>query len=413
MQAPWRPVAWLLGFWSLGGLALPAAEVPAEQPAATTRQEILRRRREAKRANLAPYSVSRAEQWVRDLETWRLPRRLFAKGIGGFRPLLGGMPAGSGFVAGGGYIAGYNSEAALFTANARHSTRGFRAFDANLLLFPRNRSTLPIEGRLTARATDFGSLRYFGPGGASRREDRTTFRLERQAVEAGLEARPGRFASFGADVQWMTAEASPSAGLESRFDPLETPGIGARTTFAVYGGHAEFRLRDRYVTPQAGVTLNVNASRHLDWDDGRFSFTRLVGDMQATVPLGYRNRVLALRARTSHSLSGGDGAAPFYLMETLGGAQTIRGFPEYRFRDARNLLFNIEYRWEVWTYIDFAFFYDAGKVFADARAMNLNHMKSGYGFGIRVHVPGGFVMRIDLAKSNEGFVLHTGSGPRF
>ncbi len=280
-------------------------------------------------------------------------------------------------------------------------------------MFPRKRSTLPIEGRLTARTTDFGSLRYFGPGGASRREDRTTFRLERQAVEAGLEARPSRFASFGTDIQWMTAEASSSAGLESRFDPLETPGIGTRTSFFVYGGHAEFRLRDRYVTPQVGVTLNVSASRHLDRDDGRFSFTRLVGDMQATVPLGYRNRVLALRARTSHSLSGDNGAVPFYLMETLGGAQTIRGFPEYRFRDTRNLLFNIEYRWEVWTYIDFAFFYDTGKVFADARDMNLNHLKSGYGCGIRVHVPGGFSMRIDLAKSNEGFVLHTGSGPRF
>ena len=107
------------------------------------------------------------------------------------------------------------------------------------------------------------------------------------------------------------------------------------------------------------------------------------------------------------------GAPPFYLMETLGGADTIRGFPEYRFRGPRNYLFNAEYRWEVWNYVDFALFYDAGKVFTEASGMDLHDVKSGYGFGIRGHAPGGMVMRFDFAKSAEGFVLHIGSGPDF
>ena len=350
---------------------------------------------------------------MRFLETWRLPRRLFAKGVRGFRPLIGGMPAGSGFVAGGGYIAGYNSEVALLTANARYSTRGFRSFDSGLTLFPRNRSTLPVEARLTASSIDFGSLRYFGLGGDSHVDDRSEYRLEQQSVDAQFEVRAGRYGSFGADLRWMSAKASPGTALEARFDPFTTPGFGPGTDFVVYGGHGELRLKERYEMPQAGVTLHASASRYLDQDSGRFSFTRVIGEAQATLPLGRRNRVLALRGRTSHSLGSGGSTVPFYLMETLGGAQSIRGHTEYRFRDRRNLLLNAEYRWEVWTYIDFVFFYDAGKVFSAGRDTDLSQLRSGYGFGIRMHAPGGFVMRIDLARSSEGFALHTASGPRF
>jgi len=85
----------------------------------TTRQEILARQREEKRGELTPYVVSDAEDLVSRLETLRLPRRIFAKGFGGFRPVMGGMPSGSGFVFGGGYIAGYNHELIQFTSNAR------------------------------------------------------------------------------------------------------------------------------------------------------------------------------------------------------------------------------------------------------------------------------------------------------
>ena len=132
-----------------------------EPPA--TRQEILQRQREAKRGELTPYAVSDGETRVSRLETFRLPRRIFAKGFGGFRPVVGGMPSGSGFVFGGGYIAGYNHELLQFTANARRSTRGYTAFDTGLI-FPTPASQLPVNGYVRAEARDFTSLRFFGLG---------------------------------------------------------------------------------------------------------------------------------------------------------------------------------------------------------------------------------------------------------
>lgn len=72
-----------------------------------------------------------------------------------------------------------------------------------------------------------------------------------------------------------------------------------------------------------------------------------------------------------------------------------------------------EYRWEVWTYLDFSFFVDTGKVFFDTDELNFDGLKTGYGFGLRFHAPGGFSLRMDLANSVEGFKFHVGGGPSF
>ena len=380
-----------------------------------TRQEILQRQREEKRAALTPYTVSDAEDRVGRLETFRLPRRIFAKGFGGFRPVMGGMPSGSGFVFGGGYIAGYNHELIQFTANARASTRGYTTFDTGIA-FPTPASRLPVQAHIKAEVRDLKSLRFYGLGQQSSASGRSTYGLEDRSIEAGVTATAGRFVEMGATTRWMQAEVGPGAAglsLEERFDPLQTPGFGTKTDYLVYGGHLVLHLRDAHVIPSAGVSIRVDAARYDDRTSDLYDFTRVVGDVQAQIPLGYRNRILALRVRSSSSVGENGGMVPFYLMETIGGANSIRGFREYRFRGSRNLLLNAEYRWEVWTYVDFAFFYDAGKVFSDSDDLDFSRMQSGYGFGIRGHAPGGTVFRFDFARSNEGFKLHIGGGPSF
>ena len=381
-----------------------------------TRAEILRLAREEKAGQLEPHAISNAERRVQFLETWRLPRRLFTKGFGGFRPVIGGMPSGSGLVGGGGYITGYNSDVLQFTANARYSTRGYQAYDAGLLIFPRTNSLVPVQGHVNWGQRDLGSLRFFGLGPATSRGDRTTYRLEDRTFEMGVDGWAGRFAELGASVQWLTSEPGGSdtaLSLDNLFDPLSTPGFGVESKYLVYGGRAVVHLRDDNVSPSVGVTLGLNAQRYDERDADVFDFTRVVGDVQAQIPIGHRNRILALHVRSSSSVGDNGGVVPFHLMETIGGANSIRGFREYRFRDSRNLLLNVEYRWEVWTYADFVFFYDAGKVFSDAHDLDLSDLKSGYGFGIRGRSPDGVVLRFDFARSNEGFILHIGGGPAF
>ncbi len=172
------------GMWP----AYATAQTADDDEPARTRQGIRRRQQEAKQDELVPHVVSPAEERVRFLETWRLPRRLFAKGVRGFRPVIGGMPSGSGFVEGGGYIAGYNNDLLQGTANARYSTRGFSEYDAGLIMLTRVNNLSPVEGFLTAGYRDYTALRYFGLGGDSSRGDRTTYGLEDRYVDLGFRA---------------------------------------------------------------------------------------------------------------------------------------------------------------------------------------------------------------------------------
>ena len=174
----------------------------AEPP--TTRQEILQRQREEKQTDLTPYVVSDAEDRVSRLETFRLPRRIFAKGFGGFRPVLGGMPSGSGFVFGGGYIAGYNHELIQFTANTRYSTRGYTTFDTGVI-FPTPASRLPVQAHVKPEVRDLTSLRFYGLGPESSASGRSTYGLEDQLIEAGVTATASQFVEMGATARWVNS----------------------------------------------------------------------------------------------------------------------------------------------------------------------------------------------------------------
>ena len=189
--------------------------------------------------------------------------------------------------------------------------------------------------------------------------------------------------------------------------------IGADTDYDIAGGSLRLNLFDIYNFPPVGVRLTFEGWRYEDRDLDVGDFTRIVGMAEVQVPLGYRSRRLAFGVRTSHSMADSGDVVPAYLMETIGGANTVRGFNEYRFRDTRNLLINAEYRWEVWTYMSLALFYDAGKVFSDTDDLNFDGMHSGYGFGVRFFAPGPVFFNVDLARSTEGLVLHIGGGPRF
>ncbi len=364
------------------------------------------------------YGDLSAESRIRGLEKAKFPQNILVKGWHGLRPVIGGMPSGSGFVGGAGYVHGLEDQYFTFQTNARYSTRGYTILDAEGT-FPPPQVGRRFELRFKTEYRDLSSLRFFGLGNDSSVDGRSTYMMKDTGVHGFVWLHPRGLFSFVAQTGWLRVETGEGSGgggpsLESVFSPETVPGFGLpRTEYNVTGGWAEFDLRQKWEEPAVGVVGRVTVLRHEDFVSNRFDFTRLVGDVKAYIPLGRRNRILALRFRTSHSESDDGHEVPFYMMETLGGSKTIRGFREYRFRDVRNLLLQAEYRWEVWTYIDFTFFYDAGKVFLDRDDLDLSDLHTGYGFGVRAHAPGGFALRIDLARSSEGVKLHISGGPSF
>ncbi|GMR22543.1 MAG: BamA/TamA family outer membrane protein [Acidobacteriota bacterium] len=383
---------------------------------ATSRKEILQREREKKADNLEPYEVSESEKRLLGWEKKKFPQNWLVKGWRGFRPVFGGMPSGSGTVIGGGYIHGLEAQYFQLQANARFSTRGYTTADAELVL-PPPQIGRRVELKFRAEYRDLTALSFFGIGNDSSRENESSFLLNDQSATAYLWLNPRGLLSLGVQGGFLTSDAdrgTHAPSIEEVFPPEQVPGSDAlRTDYIVTGGWIEFDIRDKWAEPPVGFVARVTAVRYEDTKLDEFDFTRVVADIKGYISLGTRNRILALRLRTSHSIDDDDDQVPFYLMETLGGAKTIRAYDEFRFRDARNLYVSAEYRWEVWPLVDFSFFFDAGKVFDDLDDFNFDKMHTGYGAGLRIHTPGGMAFRMDVARSTEGYKLHISGGPTF
>ena len=392
------------------------AQDDADERKPTSRREILQRQRVRKADNLEPYEVSSSEARLRGWEKQKFPQNWLVKGWRGFRPVFGGMPSGSGTVIGGGYIHGLEDQYFQFQANARVSTKGYTTADVEVVL-PPPQIGRRIEFKARGEYRDLTALSFYGIGNDSTLENESSFLLNDQSATAYFWLNPRGLLSLGVQGGFLTSDAgrgTDDPSIEDVFDPEQVPGSDAlRTDYIVTGGWIEFDIRDKWASPPVGIVARVTGERYEDTKLDNFDFTRVVADIKGYVPLGTRNRILALRLRTSHSIDDEDDQVPFYLMETLGGAQTIRGYDEFRFRDARNLYVSAEYRWEVMPFVDFSLFFDAGKVFDDLEDFNFDKMHTGYGVGLRIHTPAGVAFRVDVAHSSEGYKLHISGGPTF
>jgi hypothetical protein len=372
-----------------------------------SRQDLLREKRREKAKHLSPYEVSPGEARVHWVEETHLPEKILVRGWHGIRPVIGGGEQGAGRLVGGiGYVQGLDSEVLQLTVNARTSTNSYQVLDAQID-FPTALSDSPLRVSLDASFRNLKRFSFYGIGNDSDRL-RTFYRIKDSWAGGVLNYQANRFVELGLDARWLSARTDAGfkePSLETVFPPESVPGFDVpRSDYTVYGARANIDLRD-HGFPRSGVKVLLEARRFDDRDD-RFDFTRLAGETIAYLPLGYRNRILAARFATSHSMPDRGQEVPFYLMEPVGGSRTLRGFDADRFRDVRNLMINLEYRWEVWTFADFALLYDWGKVFASADDFDLSGLKQGYGFAVRAHSPVGGVMRWDITHSKEGWRMY-------
>ena len=63
---------------------------------------------------------------------------------------------------------------------------------------------------------------------------------------------------------------------------------------------------------------------------------------------------------------------PFYMMPSLGGANALRSYSNFRFHDRQLLLAGAESRWPIFDHLDAAVFLDAGTVTARVGDLGLD-----------------------------------------
>jgi hypothetical protein len=398
---------------SVGRAQSPEADPAGGQAPPVTRADHFTQLRLHKSMMLEPEKVSAPEKSIRWYENRPVYRKLTGKGYNGVALKIGGLPSGSGFATGLNYHRGRESGRAHLEATALISTKMFKRGQIELAI-PGPEEDPPLQLNINAEYQDYTDRRFYGLGPNSNVHRETFFGDENRRLGASVD-HDSKWVAFsaGATVLNGTNRAGRSdPSTDTVFGTDRVPGVGVHSEWIVPAGEIQLRLLDRGYPP-LGATLGFGLQHYADQRGTDLSFSRWTAEVIGYVPLGPRSRRLALRARTSQSLPDAGSEVPYQLMETIGGARSVRGFLEYRFRDVRNLVMSAEYRWEIWTFADWVFFADAGKVFSDPNDLSLSNLETSYGTGLRVHAPGDFDVVAQFAKSKETYAIHLGSGPRF
>jgi hypothetical protein len=385
----------------------------AQEP--ETREEALRREREAKSRALTPPEISGLERLLLKLENDRIFERLLSPPEG-FYPRIGHVTPGSGFSLGPAYRRpALFGERAELTASAIGSLKKYWLIEARLSASALAGGAMFAE--VYARRLDFPQEAFFGIGPSARRSDESRYQFANTVAGASGGIRPRTWFAAGGRIERLAPHvdrgSGPGGAVQDRFSPAQIAGLVEQPDFNRYEAFADVNYREPRGNPRSGGRYVVNYSMYDDRDLDRYNFRRLDIDLQQYVPMFQRRRVIALRAMTSISDTGvvtasGQSAptrqqVPFYFQRTLGGPDDLRGFRQYRFRDRNQLLLQAEYRWEVFTAMDAAIFYDAGMVGATRSDLNLRDLERDYGIGVRFGSDNGVFLRVEGAfGSHDG-----------
>jgi hypothetical protein len=258
--------------------------------------------------------------------------------------------------------------------------------------------------------------KFYGIGPESIRQGRSDYAVTEMYYDGVVGYHFGRRILIG--LRGGLAHYSLEHGTDSRlpnteevFDPAAAPGISFESMQFWRAGPGLFLdYRDTPGNPHMGGIAGLGASRFLVRDSLPFDFTRITVDARHFLPLGSPRHVVAFRLYTSLSRPDSHNKVPFFLMETLGGGQFLRGYPDFRFRDNNLWDASIEYRWEPISLMEVALFYDTGNVFPNWSRWDLKQARMGYGVGIRFKMPETVLFRIDFGHSREDNCVYLGLG---
>jgi hypothetical protein len=386
-----------------------AAGAAAQEPA--TRAGLLEREREEKSRTLQPPEVGGLERALLTLESGRLFERILNPPEG-FYPKIGNITAGGGFALGPAYRKPLFDDTAAFNALAIASFKQYWLIDSRLEWpgLARGRVFADVHGRMF----EYPQEDFFGLGPESNRQDDVIYGFRSSEIGVSGGVRPVPWFAVGGRIDHLTpAVGSGNAGrpITDVFSPSTVPGLDVQPDFLRYEVSADVNLREPRGNPRRGGQYKIVLQQFDDRDLGRYTFRRVDVDLQQYVSLLRDRRVLALRAFASSSDADAGQAVPFYYQRTLGGPDDLRGFRQFRFRDRNLLLLQAEYRWEIFTAVDGAIFYDAGRVAPRFGDLSLGDLESDYGIGFRFGTRNGVFLRVEGAFGSSGgkhFILRYG-----
>jgi surface antigen Omp85-like protein len=325
----------------------------------------------------------------------------------GFYPYVGNMITGAGWIsAGPGYRKHLFNGHAVADGAAAISWRAYKVAQARFEWTDLAHDHVAVGSQVWWQ--DLTQVNYFGVGADSLESNRSEYRLKSTDVVGYSSVRAKDWLTIGGRFGWLrqpTLSAATGPFDGGYADTLvlfnQDPGIAQPVSF-VHGDvsvAADTRDHPRY--PTAGGLYRAAFAAYSDRDLSQFSFRRYEAEAAQFIPVS-RSWVLAVHGWGVFSDTSSGNSVPFYMLPSLGGHDTLRGYLDYRFHDRNLLVVNAESRWALFRDVDAAVFFDAGNVAARARDLNLD--KTSYGAGLRVHSRTATIGRLDVGRSrHEGW----------
>jgi hypothetical protein len=384
-------------------LALAALSLAPPASGQTSRTDAIAAEQKAKAQDLKPRLPPKAErivEWVKDE---------FIDEPSGLYPLFGSVYAGGGFALGAGYRR-YYGDNTHWDAKVLQSIRNYRLVEVSTDSWNHGGGRVDVHARAGWR--DANGVPFHGLGVDSP-EDAVGFGLTQTYVGGDVAVRPASNVHVTGGLTYEDYALGSRSGsrppIETRFTPLTAPALGLDPAY--WHGTASIGY-DWRPSPGYARRGGLYQVRYHHYAGGPDDFARAEAEIVQHVPLVRENYVLSLHG-VAETILTDDATVPFYLLSSLGGSDTLRGYGSWRFRDRHAALTSAEFRWiPNRNSVDVALFYDAGMVAPEFGDLSMRRFKSNVGLGVRFHGPRSTPMRIEVAKGSEGLrLVFAGSAP--
>ena len=328
----------------------------------------------------------------------------------GFYPEMGNMVTGAGWISAGvGYRHYVFGDRAFIDASTGLSWRAYKMAQARFEVTPDEGDRISFGTQV--RWQDLTQVKYYGEGPESLEQNRSEYRLQSINTVGYTVVRPRPWLELHTRVGWLSSPELLQPSGSFRADNPSTAEVFPSDPVFQFVEQPDYlhgdlavvvERRDEPGYPTRGGAYRAGMSRYADQDLDRFSFSRYEAEAVHFVPLDRNaNFVFAVRGWVVGTTTGSGHEVPFYLMPSLGGSNTLRGYNDYRFHDRNLAVLNTELRVALMEHIDVVGLFEAGNV--AARFADLNLDKKSVGVGVRVHTRTATFARFELARSDEGW----------
>lgn len=257
------------------------------------------------------------------------------------------------------------------------------------------------------RYRDLTQEGFYGLGMDSHAADRTSFRLTERLARSELRwdvSGSLRLSLTGGVRNVFTGDGRSSGHPSSAIfaGPGDIARFGESINYAGVGLGVQWDTRDRPSYARRGSLVRAGVAHFVSWSDAP-SYQRFTVDLQHARPLPFHDHALAARLGGTFRAHPAGSELPFFLAQGLGGSRTLRGYALHRFRGADVVFATVEYRSRILRdRLDAVVFWDTGGAYAELGGLTVDSLRHSFGAGVRLLANEGVLLRLELARGDEG-----------